>query len=191
MKNPVIGAVRNRNSAISSSCQVTWPCWVGNQIIEPIAQLIVRPNETEAAHIANEDSQSLVFDANNLFNYDKFSGYDRVEGGTRANLGLRYSGTFGYGIGVNGQFGQSFQLAGDNSFAALTAYNPANYSGLEKDRSDYVAALNEGLDRPMIIADQRGYHLDDQVYWRLRSARATKQSRNIKFRIVNMLLNHL
>jgi LPS-assembly protein len=115
---------------------------IGQQIFEPVAQIIARPSEQESAYVANDDAQSLVYDAHSLFDYDKFSGYDRVEGGTRANLGLRYSGTFGYGIGVNGQFGQSFQLAGDNSFAALTAYNPANYSGLEKDRSDYVAALN-------------------------------------------------
>lgn len=42
---------------------------------------------------------------------------------------------------------------------------------------DYVAGLNDGLDRPVVISDQRGYHLDEQVYWRLRSARATKQAR--------------
>ncbi len=115
---------------------------VGNQIIEPIAQLIVRPNETEAAHIANEDSQSLVFDANNLFNYDKFSGFDRVEGGTRANVGLRYSGSFSHGLGVSGTFGQSFQLAGENSFAEATRYDTGAYSGLESDVSDYVAGLS-------------------------------------------------
>lgn len=115
---------------------------VGNQIIEPIAQLIVRPNETEAAHISNEDSQSLVFDANSLFDYDKFSGYDRVEGGTRANVGLRYSGSFSHGFGVSGTFGQSFQLAGVNSFAEATQYDTGAYSGLESDVSDYVAGLS-------------------------------------------------
>ncbi|SCM70844.1 Organic solvent tolerance protein [uncultured Pleomorphomonas sp.] len=115
---------------------------VGNQIIEPIAQLIVRPDETEAAHISNEDSQSLVFDANSLFDYDKFSGYDRVEGGTRANVGLRYSGSFSHGFGVSGTLGQSFQLAGVNSFAEATRYDTGAYSGLESDVSDYVAGLS-------------------------------------------------
>lgn len=115
---------------------------VGNQIIEPIAQLIVRPNETEATYIPNEDAQSLVFDANNLFDYDKFSGYDRVEGGTRANVGVRYSGSFSHGFGVSGTFGQSFQLAGNNSFAEATQYDTGSYSGLESDASDYVAGLS-------------------------------------------------
>jgi len=115
---------------------------VGNQIIEPIAQLIVRPNETEATYIPNEDAQSLVFDANSLFDYDKFSGYDRVEGGTRANVGIRYSGSFSHGFGVSGTFGQSFQLAGVNSFAEATQYDTGAYSGLESDVSDYVAGLS-------------------------------------------------
>ncbi len=115
---------------------------IGNQIIEPIAQLIVRPNETEATYIPNEDAQSLVFDANSLFDYDKFSGYDRVEGGTRANIGVRYSGSFSHGFGVSGTFGQSFQLAGVNSFAKATSYDTGSYSGLESDASDYVAGLS-------------------------------------------------
>lgn len=115
---------------------------IGNQIIEPIAQLIVRPNETEATYIPNEDAQSLVFDANSLFDYDKFSGYDRVEGGTRANIGVRYSGSFSHGFGVSGTFGQSFQLAGANSFAKATSYDTGSYSGLESTASDYVAGLS-------------------------------------------------
>ncbi|MCM5558361.1 LPS-assembly protein LptD [Pleomorphomonas sp. JP5] len=115
---------------------------IGNQIIEPIAQLIVRPNELEATYIPNEDAQSLVFDANNLFDYDKFSGFDRVEGGTRANVGVRYSGSFSHGFGVSGTFGQSFQLAGVNSFAKATQYSTGSYSGLESDVSDYVAGLS-------------------------------------------------
>jgi LPS-assembly protein len=115
---------------------------IGNQIVEPIAQLIVRPNETEATYIPNEDAQSLVFDANSLFDYDKFSGYDRVEGGTRANVGVRYSGSFSHGFGVSGSFGQSFQLAGVNSFAKATSYDTGSYSGLESKASDYVAGLS-------------------------------------------------
>ena len=55
----------------------------GQQIFEPIAQLIVRPNETIPKLQPNEDAQSLVFDETNLFAWDKYSGYDRIEGGTR------------------------------------------------------------------------------------------------------------
>ena len=58
----------------------------------PKAQLIARPNEWHPGALPNEDSQSLVFDDTSLFEWDKFSGYDRQEGGTRANLGFALSG---------------------------------------------------------------------------------------------------
>ena len=59
----------------------------GTQTIEPIAQLILRPNETDIGQFPNEDSQSLNFDDTTLFSVDKFSGWDRVEGGGRLNAG--------------------------------------------------------------------------------------------------------
>ncbi|MEY9577835.1 LPS-assembly protein [Bradyrhizobium diazoefficiens] len=58
----------------------------GSTTIEPIAQIIIRPNETYAGKLPNEDAQSMVFDTSNLFSVDKFSGYDRVEGGGRAPM---------------------------------------------------------------------------------------------------------
>ena len=58
----------------------------GTQTIEPIAQVIVRPNEPQIGRLPNEDAQSLIFDDSNLFSVDKFSGWDRVEGGGRANV---------------------------------------------------------------------------------------------------------
>src|SRR6185312_13114337 len=39
----------------------------GTQTIEPIAQIILRPNEPSVGKLPNEDSQSLVFDDSNLF----------------------------------------------------------------------------------------------------------------------------
>ena len=49
----------------------------GTQTIEPIAQVIVRPNEQKIGQLPNEDAQSLVFDDTNLFSVNKFSGWDR------------------------------------------------------------------------------------------------------------------
>ena len=83
--------------------------------------------------IPNEDAQSFVFDATTLFERDKFSGYDRMEGGTRANVGLRYSGAYGSGWTTNAMLGQSYQVAGENSFAAPDLVNVGAYSGLETD----------------------------------------------------------
>jgi LPS-assembly protein len=57
----------------------------GTNTLEPIAQVIARPNETKVGNLPNEDAQSFVFDDGNLFRVDKFAGWDRVEGGGRAN----------------------------------------------------------------------------------------------------------
>ena len=115
-------------------------------IFEPIAQVIARPDEEDIGKFANEDSQSLVFDTSNLFKRDKYSGYDRVEGGTRANVGFRYSASFENGASLNVIAGQSFHLDGQNSFAQQDTVNAGLNSGLETDRSDYVASaqLNNG-----------------------------------------------
>ncbi len=120
---------------------------MATHIFEPIAQLIVRPDEQNIGEFANEDAQSMVFDTSNLFKQNKFSGYDRVEGGTRANLGFQYSASFVTGGNIDIVAGQSFHLSGDNSFAALNDLtNAGEESGLETDRSDYVASIqaNDG-----------------------------------------------
>ena len=74
-----------------------WLITTGNSthIIEPIAQIYARNDEEFAGQLPNEDSQSLVFDASNLFSRNKFSGFDRVEGGTRANVGMLDASTLG------------------------------------------------------------------------------------------------
>ncbi len=138
-------------------------------IIEPRAQLIVRPNETMIGQLPNNDAQSLVFDVSNLFDHDKFSGYDRVEGGTRLNLGVHYNGSFDNGASVDATVGQSFQVAGANSYATTdiagvggtVAGMSSGLSGLETNASDYVAgaSLDTGLG-PRITADGRFNNTD-------------------------------
>ncbi len=112
---------------------------LGTHILEPIAQIVARPNEGRVRTTFNEDSQSLVFDDSNLFSFNRFSGYDRTEGGVRANVGMQYTGHFGRDSYANLMLGQSFHLAGTNSYNAGDLANVGRNSGLEKDRSDYVA----------------------------------------------------
>ena len=114
----------------------------GTQTVEPIAQVIVRPNETQVGRWPNEDAQSLIFDDSNLFRVDKFSGWDRVEGGGRANYGAQYTAQFNQGGFVNVLFGQSYQLFGQNSFAQGGTTNTGLDSGLDTKRSDYVARVS-------------------------------------------------
>ncbi len=110
----------------------------GTQTVEPIAQIIARPNEPQVGRWPNEDAQSLIFDDTNLFKVDKFSGYDRVEGGGRANYGLTYTAQFNQGGAFNALFGQSYSLW-DNSFSQVGIANAGLDSGLDTTRSDYVA----------------------------------------------------
>jgi LPS-assembly protein len=119
----------------------------GTQTVEPIAQVIVRPNEPSIGRLPNEDSQSLIFDDTNLFKINKFAGWDRIEGGGRANVGVQYTAQFNRGGSVNAMFGQSYQLFGTNSFAVTDSTNTGVSSGLDTNRSDYVARIAFQPDR--------------------------------------------
>ncbi len=113
----------------------------GTQTIEPIGQLILRPNETDIGKFPNEDAQSLVFDDTNLFAVDKYSGWDRVEGGSRANAGIQYTAQINRAGSLNVLFGQSYALFGQNSFEYGDITNTGLESGLDKRLSDYVARV--------------------------------------------------
>jgi LPS-assembly protein len=105
----------------------------GQNIVSPVFQLIAADNEKNIESIGNEDAITLNFDHTSLFLEDRFTGYDRFESGIRANIGATYSF-----LGSNGGFlrasaGESFHIAGQNSFVSG--------SGLDGSSSDLVAAL--------------------------------------------------
>ncbi len=106
----------------------------GTQTVEPIAQVILRPNETDIGRFPNEDAQSLVFDDSNLFAIDKYSGWDRVEGGSRANVGIQYTAQVNRAGSLNVLFGQSYALFGQNSFSQGDITNTGLDSGPRQDR---------------------------------------------------------
>lgn len=131
---PTVG-IEYRYPFVASS-----PKW-GTHTIEPIAQIVARPNETRIGQLPNEDAQSLVFDTTNLFAWDKFGGYDRAEGGVRANVGLKYTVQTDSGAYGQAMFGQSFHIGGRNSYRQYDISGAGQDSGLENSRSDYVASL--------------------------------------------------
>jgi LPS-assembly protein len=133
----------------------------GTTTIEPIAQVIIRPNETYAGKLPNEDAQSLNFDASNLFSVDKFSGYDRVEGGGRVNVGVQATTQFDRGGSVNVLFGQSYQIYGLNSYSVKDVTNTGVNSGLETARSDYVARVNYSPNRTYTFSTRA--RIDEQT----------------------------
>jgi LPS-assembly protein len=119
----------------------------GTHTIEPIAQVILRPNEPNVGKLPNEDSQSLIFDDTNLFKIDKFAGWDRIEGGGRANVGIQTTTQFNRGGSISTVFGQSYQLFGLNSFATGDNSNTGLESGLDTPKSDYLARFSYQPDR--------------------------------------------
>ena len=134
-----------------------------SHVVEPMAQLFARNDAAygETLGIPNEDAQSFVFDATSLFERDKFSGYDRIEGGTRANVGFRYSGMFGNGWTTNGIVGQSYQLAGENPFTSPDLVNVGAFSGLETDTSDFVGLI--GFATPFGLSASASTRLDENT----------------------------
>jgi LPS-assembly protein len=134
----------------------------GTTTVEPIAQVIIRPNEPYAGQLPNEDAQSMTFDTTNLFSVDKFSGYDRVEGGGRANVGVQATTQFDRGGAITGVFGQSYQLFGLNSFAVRDVTNTAVDSGLQTPVSDYVTSLSYSPNRVFTFSTRARF---DQATW--------------------------
>ncbi|NNE24854.1 MAG: LPS-assembly protein LptD, partial [Rhizobiales bacterium] len=114
-----------------------WPFIRGGehtqQIFTPVVQVVTSTDEKKTDRIGNEDAVTLNFDNTSLFLHDRFTGTDRFEGGTRANIGILYTLLFSEGGFLRVSLGESFHLAGKNSFTAG--------SGLESDRSDLVAAV--------------------------------------------------
>lgn len=121
----------------SAGLDMRWPFIAqqgfGQSVVTPVFQIISATEEDDESSIGNEDAITINFDHTNLFLQDRFSGLDRYEGGTRANAGAIY--TF---LGDNGGFarlslGESFHIAGENSFDAG--------SGLDGPASDLVGAV--------------------------------------------------
>ena len=108
--------------------------------------------------------KASFFDTTTLFQRDKFSGYDRIEGGTRLNVGLRYSGVFDNGFTLSALIGQSYHLAGRNPYAREDdLVNAGEESGLENDRSDIVAALGLGIQDNFILNLQGRFDEDSMA----------------------------
>ncbi len=105
-----------------------------SQIVEPLMALVVAPNGGNPDRIPDEDSQSIAFDETNLFDANRFSGTDRVEGGQRVVYGIR-TGVFGeMGGATTLTVGQSIRFRDSNPFPSGT--------GLEDQISDIVANLH-------------------------------------------------
>lgn len=103
-------------------------------VLEPTLALKVSPDSGDDDEIPNEDSQVFEFDETNLFEPSRFTGLDRVDGGTRLAYGLRFDSRGPEGIELAGLVGQSFQVRRNDAL-------PAD-SGVNKNFSDYVGRID-------------------------------------------------
>jgi LPS-assembly protein len=103
-------------------------------LLEPIVQVLVSPDADRSADVPNEDSTVFTFDETNLFDVNRYPGFDRYEGGQRVNVGGR--ATFAWGAGKEASLfaGRSFRAEEDLAFSPT--------SGLREEGSDYVVAAS-------------------------------------------------
>jgi LPS-assembly protein len=114
---PDYGTVSHSTTAHAQpqvSVKVSWPFVrdggsLGTQTVEPILQVIAAPQAGNALHdhLPNEDSLAYEFSDSTLFSLNRFGGYDRFEGGARANFALHGNWTFPGGQVLDGLVGAS------------------------------------------------------------------------------------
>ena len=86
-------------------------------ILEPLAQFIAQPYGGNPPGLRDEDSTDFEFDENDVFSVQQVPGYDLLESGPRANVGMRAEAIF-QGGEAEGVVGQTYRLRADPIFAA-------------------------------------------------------------------------
>jgi LPS-assembly protein len=116
----------------------SWPFYrqVGgaNVVLEPLAQLDLSPTQKLNPNIPDEDSRLFIFDETNLFDPDKFTGYDLFDSGQRLNVGGRATIDWGDGKTVQVLLGRTLRAETTNIYSPNT--------GLNKTASDWVLAAD-------------------------------------------------
>ena len=117
-----------------------------SHLFEPIAQLVYRGSNTILPGITNDNAHGFIFEDSNLFSLNRFSGSDRQEAGLRLNVGGQYLANFADGSWLRLMGGQSFHLAGVNSFSIFDHGQTGNSSGLDTTNSFIVAGAQAGFE---------------------------------------------
>ena len=108
----------------------------GYQTLEPVMQLV--GSDVDGDPVPDETSVMVDFDEGNLFASNRFSGFDMVETGLRANLGVTSTRYDAEGWSSALSVGKILRFEDEGQFAAE--------SGLSGDQSDWLvaAAFNMG-----------------------------------------------
>ena len=110
------------------------PLGPGLLILEPISQIVWRPNGGDSNKIPNEDSLAFEFDDLNLFGVDRFPGLDRYEGGARLNYGLRSE--------INSTFLPDSEMLVGQVVRARVDETYSDGTGLNQKLSDFVGRFS-------------------------------------------------
>ena len=125
---------------------VEWPfaglAFGGTQTLTPRIQF-VGSSGGQNNRIVNEDARSVDLEDLNLFDINRFPGYDRWEGGARITYGARWT-LDRPGVGVIAEAGQSYRLAEKPGVFPVG-------SGLDRQLSDYVGRTSFRLGRKLDI----------------------------------------
>jgi len=126
-----------------AALDVSWPLMAQGEgathFVTPHLQVVSRGG-TSTPGITNDDAQSFVFDDTNLFSFNRFSGSDRQETGTRASFGATYHADLEDGRWFDLAIGQSIQLGGTNGAALGNPNQTGINSGVNNGFSDIVIA---------------------------------------------------
>ncbi|MSP49760.1 MAG: LPS-assembly protein LptD [Alphaproteobacteria bacterium] len=102
-------------------------------IFEPIVDVVASPIGGNPERIPNEDSQVFELDETNLFQANRFGGFDRVSTGQRFDYGMK--------LGFYGDLGQSATLLLGQSYAFQRDSAYVIGSGVNDTWSDYVGRV--------------------------------------------------
>lgn len=88
----------------------------GNVMLEPVVLAAISPNGGNPDKIPNEDSLLPEFTESNLFDTNRFTGYDRVETGSRVSYGVRGQAQLFTDKYIDVLFGQNYHTNIDRNF---------------------------------------------------------------------------
>ena len=124
-----------------AALDVSWPLMGKTEnathFVTPRLQVVSRGGNATPG-ITNDDAQSFVFDDTNLFSFNRFSGSDRQETGTRASFGVTYHADLADGRWFDLTIGQSIQIGGTNSAALANPFQTGIGSGVVDGPSHIV-----------------------------------------------------
>jgi len=120
-------------------------------IIEPMVNIVSSSYKNSFNKIPNEDSNNMELTQNNLFQNDRFYGFDRSESGKKASYGAKSSlfnslGQFGLGLGQSLRSGyktQDVSLKGFNSNNKSNIVGELFYRSKKELYINYIFDLNE------------------------------------------------